>query len=564
MKRSVLRLLTLLLTMSMTAGCPDQRFDDDDSEDDDDSSDDDDSGDDDDTDLDDDDASDDDDVLDDDDSGSDDDDVLDDDDTLPPSPCDEAIARQTNIGCEFWAVDLDNAENFVDNAAGGQFAVAVANAHDTLTSHVEIHINVADQGLPIVEQLVDQADIPAGELHVFNLPRRDVDGENITPNVDDGPQTWLSSRAFRITSDAPVVVYQFNTLDQQVSNDASLLLPIHSLGLDHIALTYTPSGPIAFAGNRGYVTVVGVHPGTEVDVTPVYDILDGLGVSAVSAGVGIEAGTTRSFDIGTFDVLNLETTFMELTFPPGPEPDLTGTTVTSNLPVAVFVGTDLSLIETTIFNPDACCAEHLEEQVPPIRALRSNYVVSHSAKRSTSATWEYDVYRVLASGVGTTVTTSLPTPDDTFTLAPGEFREFYSQTGFVVESTAPVLLAQYLVAGGDLPAGLSGDSSLMYVPPVAQRLDSYIFTTGQGFSSNHVVISMVEGTVAAVDGTELSLAGCAGPMVDGVYDAQTYQSWTCDIADGAHSVSADAPVAIYVYGYYNAGSYAYAGGASLQ
>jgi hypothetical protein len=549
----------LCLILALGAGCPSPR-DDDDS------------------------AGADDDVTDDDDASDDDDDASDDDDTEPPDPCDEAVSRLTNIGCEFWAVDLDNAENFVDNAAGAQFAVAVANTSDTLTAEVEVRINEAAPGDPLSLTVVASASVPPGGLAVIDLPRRDVDGDNITTNTDDGPQTWLSSRAFRINSDAPIVAYQFNTIDQQFSNDASLLLPTHALGVTHYVLTNSPSGPFGDLGplgdfgprNRGYVTIVGVYAETEVDVTPTFDIVAGEGVPAVVTGgdgedIGILAHTQETFRLGPFDVLNLETTLLVFDFfdPPLLLPDLTGTLVASDQPVAVFTGTDLSLFSdgwAAANDPDGdgpCCAEHIEEQVLPTRALRNTFVVSRSAVRS-STTPENDIYRIMAAGVAANVTTSLPGGDASFSLLPGEFRQMISQTGFIVEADNPVQVAQFLVAGGDVPSGTIGDSSMLIVPPVEQRLEEYTFTTGEGFSRNHVVVSLVDGTNAELDGVSLLSAGCAGPAAEGTLFGDDYVAWTCDIDDGVHQVTADAPIAIYVYGYYSAGSYAYPGGAALD
>jgi hypothetical protein len=515
---------------------------------------------------------------DDDDDATDDDDDGTDDDDADANPC-TAPARLTNVGCIFWAVDLDNAENFVDDAAAGQFAVAVANVHDEPAT-VVVRINTAAVGDPVAEQFVESTTIDPGDLYVFRLPRRDVDGENVVDGTDDGTQTWLSSRAFHIVSTAPVVAYQFNTLDQQFSNDASLLLPDRALAREHVVLGYSPGAPTSFFGapaNRSYVTIVGTAIGTEVTVTPTADIVAGDGVPALNPGaaglagrIGIAAGTDATFTLGPFDVLNLETLIavdLDELFALG-LPDLSGTRVSSTEPVAVFTGVDLTAV-TTVDEEGSCCAEHIEQQVLPTRVMRSDYVVSRSAVRN-EANPEPDVYRILASTAGTTVTTTLPGADASFTLGAGEFREFSARTGFVVESSGPLHVAQFLVQGTE--AGAIGDSALLYVLPVQQRRASYTLTTGEGFSENWIVISGVEGTAPRLDGRDMAAAGCSGPVTDGVHDGSTYVAWTCPVADGVHQVFTGAdvgdedglPIAVYVYGYYSAGSYAYPGGASLD
>ena len=64
---------------------------------------------------------------------------------------------------------------------------------------------------------------------------------------------------------------------------------------------------------------------------------------------------------------------------------------------------------------------------------------------------------------------------------------------------------------------------------------------------------------------------CGGPKTDGTFDSTTYVSYTCDIADGVHTVhsgptpeEADTPIGVFVYGYYYAGSYAYPAGADIR
>ena len=61
-------------------------------------------------------------------------------------------------------------------------------------------------------------------LHTTVLPHRYVDGSTV-----------YQGGAYRITSDLPVVVYQFNPLSNEgvFSNDASVLLPGPNLGQEY-------------------------------------------------------------------------------------------------------------------------------------------------------------------------------------------------------------------------------------------------------------------------------------------------------------------------------------------
>jgi hypothetical protein len=180
-----------------------------------------------------------------------------------------------------------------------------------------------------------------------------------------------------------------------------------------------------------------------------------------------------------------------------------------------------------------------------------------------------DYYRIMAYETAT-VTTNLSPPNDSFTLAAGEYHDFFVNTGFTVETTDGYLhVAQYLVDAGNTTAGI-GDTALLYVPAVEQRRGVYVFTTGVDFSSNYAVISAPENTPMKIDDLDVT-TNCAGPNVDGEIEGVTYESWTCEIEDGIHTVhsgdnqdEADYPIGVLVYGYYYAGSYAYPAGSDLR
>ncbi len=501
-----------------------------------------------------------------DDDDMDDDDSGGDDDTTEGDGCTAA----GNLGTEFWAVDLDNAENAYDDAASGQFAVAVAHVEGDGATHVVVEINEADPGQPLDLQEVDSVDIQPGASHLFLLPRRDADGENATDGNDDGPQTWLSSRAFRIRSDLPVAAFQFNPWDQRFANDATLLLPTEQLGTAHAVVSFPPSAPAPEPGpaNRTYVTVVGTVEGTEVQVTPTRDLASGEGVPPVIPGVGVQEGTTGSFMLGPFDTLNLETT-LDNQHLGGDWGDLTGTVIGSTAPVAVFSGVDLAHV-TGPQHTDACCADHIEQQVPPDHSAGTRFVVPHSAQRATVYA-ECDVYRILAVEDTTTVTTSLPAPDDHFEIEAGRFEEFCVTTGFTLEADRPVHVVQLLVAGGAVegaPTGL-GDPSMVHIPPVEEWRGSHVFPAAGEFPTNYAVVVAPSGTLVVVDGIQVTAAEapCMGPTSLGTLDGEPYESWTCPLDDGTHEVRAgtdpedpEACIAAIVYGYDESASVAFAGG----
>ena len=220
--------------------------------------------------------------------------------------------------------------------------------------------------------------------------------------------TVLDSLAYRIETSIPVTVYQFNPLDnlQEVfSNDASLLLPVDVLGKYYIAMTREQT----FTNLRGYVTVVAVKDETQVSITVTAPTMASNGFEHM------EPGETLVVNMNRYDVFNIET------YQPGA--DLTGTVVLSNHNVAVFGGSEASnapntatcgsdgfcewdgetacetLLDCIEFN--TCCADHLEQQMLPVKTWGTSYLATKSMERGA----EKDIWRIMAAENGTQVTT---------------------------------------------------------------------------------------------------------------------------------------------------------------
>jgi hypothetical protein len=465
--------------------------------------------------------------------------------------CAATTVNTSNVGCEFWAVDLDNNKDQFNDAAGAVWGLVVSNAGDE-PADVVVEQNDAAQGQTPAPTMVRRMGVAPGALTIIEMPTREVDGS--LQGNNEGPGTMLSSRAFRVTSTQPVVVYQFNALRSQYSNDASLLIPSPSLGQTYRALSWPSGKPISVLGSpidRGYLTIVGTKAGTHVHVTVSQAILGGPGVPATPAG--------GSFDvtIGPFDVLNLETDGM-----PG---DLTGSVVTSSAPVAVFVGTELSggVTDPTppprSTNPGSCCLDHLEEQLLPVESYGKKFVIPRSPPRGTPA--EPDYIRFMGVAAVADVKTNLPAPNDRFSLAPGQVKTILTTSDLIVDSSEPVAIGQVLVSQDYTEDGI-GDPSLSVLPAVDQFRQDYLFLVPGSWIKNYVVIGMPEGTTVEIDGTAIG-SNCTG-MTSGTLDGINYVSRRCPLSEGVHTMTGDKPFGIVAYGYGNAGSYAFVGGSNVK
>jgi hypothetical protein len=180
--------------------------------------------------------------------------------------------------------------------------------------------------------------------------------------------------------------------------------------------------------------------------------------------------------------------------------------------------------------------------------------------RSSGSWIEPDVIRFMGVAAEATVKTNLPPPFDSFTLAPGQMRETYAQKDFTVESSEPIAIAQILVAQNWIQGTPKGDPSLTIFPAVDQYRRNYLFSVPTSWAEDWVVITMPVGANVTLDGT--ALPSCVVRQA-GTVDGTDYETHTCYLSEGPHAMAGDKPFGIAAYGYGDAGSYAFVGGANI-
>jgi hypothetical protein len=402
-------------------------------------------------------------------------------------------------------------------------------------------------GADFIEE-VESVVIAPGDLEVFRLPRREVDGssafnpcatdsecslpdrcfcsggalpgspgardcrcrsESLADGMNDGSHSALTARGYRVRSQLPVIAYQFNPLDNVgvFSNDASLLLPTSALGDAYtvvgwpqtIANSSLPAEDFDSSRTdedlRAFLTIVATAPETHVTVRMGSDVREVHGVTGpLSTFV---AGDVAEFDLGAFDVINLETH--------GFNADFTGSVVTSNAGVAVFSGSEAS--DAPRFDDLAnrrCCADHLEEQLFPDDVLGADFWIGRTPSRSPAlnrafltadSVGEFDEsewVRVVAVEAGaTTVSTTLPAPWDMFDIFEGENVIIEADRNFHLVTSQRVAVMQVLASQeavgipGDYPGG---DPAIIAVPPVAQWRQDYVFLTPDLYAFDFLTI----------------------------------------------------------------------------
>jgi IgGFc binding protein len=517
-----------------------------------------------------------------------------------------AVADQdhSNVGCEYWAADLDQAVISPSlNAAAQQYAIVVSNVQPDVPATVTVEQDDSTPGNPPQVRTVASAVIAPQNLNVFKLGPREVDG-SADGTYHTGTGTALTRHAYHVTSNMPIVAYQFNPLDNVnvFSNDASQLLPVSALNSGSgrayvvaawpqtIAITTDPQTNFGL-NLRSFLAILGATPDTHVHIKTTARIIPG-GPLTNGLAVGGEADAT----IQPYEVLNLETGDFNA--------DFTGTFLDADGPIVVFPGSQAS--DAPFFDKLAdryCCADHLEHQETPIRAVGKTYALAKMPSRTKAVIAaggnigevdEPEFYRVVAvEDGGTDVTTTLPAPWDAFTLAnAGDSVTITSTHSFTLSASqaVTVLDVQSSQDAGGVPRGLpGGDPSLPNVAPIEQWRSDYVLLTPDKYVFDYLVIVAPSAAAVYLDGLPLGPAVCDVSPGDGLTTAERgsatppYLVYTYQLSyplidptqtppnnikpgkqnDGVHHVQANLPVGVIAYGFDSYVSYAYAGGTQL-
>ncbi len=508
------------------------------------------------------------------------------------NPCAGDFKSNTNVGCDYWAVDLDNAVDGSYDAQNAQFSLIVSNTADAeATVTVTLGPDSTAAGAKSKKWTV-----PAKGLQVIDLPDKSWG----VPNQNQEGSS-INNRAFRVQATQPIVAYQFNPLQNYgvFSNDASLLLPTGSLGDEYWIVSRNQLGDKF----RSYFTVIATQPGkTDVTVIVSAPTIAGVGVAKMSLG------GKMTFTLDQGQVLNVESNAVEA--------DLTGSWVKATAPVAVFGGSEasnspqigncvpktkgssakvcassmlggFSVPKSCTKDADCeseCCADHLEEQLFPTKSWGTSYVGARLSPRGK----EQDAWRIVAAENGTNVTITPNIGVSVPTLNQGQSFEFETTQDFLINADKPVLVAQYMassyatVTAGSMPctndascksqygilatctsAGFTkecaaiGDPSMILDVATTQYLDEYLFLVPDKYKLNYVTIIAPQGATVKLDGN---------PLLSSGFSTIPGTSWTVarlPIAAGKHALVGNQKVGLFVYGYDDDVSYGYPGGAGL-
>ncbi len=420
------------------------------------------------------------------------------------------------IGCDYYPVVTQQYDPYV---GANPYAVAVANTTDQAAT-----ITITRGPNPVVTDMV-----AAGSVKVFPLPwvAELANGS--------GPSVLAVDGAYRLRSTQPVTVYQFNPLNADVTNDASLMLPVN---------TWTGNYLVAAWQNWDALGLPGFYSVTASQDNTTVTLKSPKGGTPTQAGGGVDGQGNGVVVLNEGDVLQL------ITASGG---EFTGSIVSADKPVQVMGGHECTNVPLEIV---AC--DHLEESMFPIETLAKEYIVVPPVQVPNDALEKAVIVRIVASEANTTLTFDPDQPVNKLLANAGDFVEIPPTTAkFVVKADKKILVAEYMVGQG-ANFGTS-DPAMLIAVPSAQYRSSYLFYAQTGWQANYVDIVAPAGANVTVDG-----AAVGGFVPIGASGFSLAHVKLSNAGDGSHSVIGDQKVGISVSGVVDYGSYWYPGGLDLD
>jgi IgGFc binding protein len=484
-------------------------------------------------------------------------------------PCSPTTLGMGNVGCDFWPTVTANPVW----SGGFHFGVLLGNVSATKIAIVTItgpgKAQLSSQTCDSGSLCLDPLEVRAVALDwVGELKGADWQ----TPYQPVGPTTSVKSLngAYHVTSNEPLVAYQFNPLEGSVPNgapcpalpgnptrcysystDASLLLPAHTLSSSYVVSDYhawheTAFPPPSGTGKLNMGDFVAITA-TQMDTVLTLNLAGNQSVLGWPRALPGEPG---ALTMNAGQVIEL--------FTPGASADetLSGTEISSNnKSFQVLSGLGCASIPR---DPTHC--SHLEDPVLPTEILGKDYVVP-SLYGASGDRFGHTI-RVQSISDDTAVTFE-PTMLTGVTLSRGEVVQIDNVMVDVrISSTTAFAVSQYVNGRSKaVPDGLTvGGPNQVTISPSSQFRTSYAFAASPAYEASFAAVIAPTGAAVMLDGVAIMsdsfmAVGASGMSVARVELTQN---------DRVHLLSADKPVGLLVYGFTPYASYAYAGGLDLK
>ncbi|HTN89076.1 MAG TPA: IgGFc-binding protein [Sorangium sp.] len=480
-----------------------------------------------------------------------------------PKTCAEAAASKSYIGCDFWPTVTANIVWSIFD-----YAVVVANAGDEVAE-----VEVTRAGAAVVH-----AEVQPNSLTKIYLPwvpeLKGPDATACASGKSLSSSVRVDGGAYHLVSTRPVTVYQFNALEYKgaggpdgkdwsscpglrscstngvsygcfsFTNDASLLLPSTAM-TGNYRITGQQGWNDAQMG--GYMVITGIQDGTSVTV----NVAQG---GAVVAGEDIPAtpgGGSFTVELDGGDVVEILGS---------PSSDLSGSLVTATGPVQVLTG--MPCVRSPV---GAAACDHIEESVFPAETLGKRYFVT--VPTSPGGEVFGHIVRLYGNVDGTALTYPSGRPDGApTTINAGQVvdlslvRRDFEIVGDHEFAVSTFMLGATIVDRDNTGPDQKGDPSQSHATAVEQYRIKYVFLAPSDYDESYIDIVQPLDASVTLDGVAVDVAPAQIGNGSGFGVARVRLGRG---NNGAHVLTASAPVGIQVIGYGSYTSYQYPGGLNL-
>jgi autotransporter-associated beta strand protein len=411
-----------------------------------------------------------------------------------------------NSGTEFWLTFPGNYAP--DTNSPPQVLLSISGSFGTIGA-------VSIPGVPFVTNFT----IPASGLTNITLPS--------LADLGDAIDT-IQTNGVHVTAGSPVNVDAFDHV--AYTTDAYLGLPIKTLGTLYMVLGY-----------RNVFTGVPELNGTEFALVACQDNTTVTIVPSSTVG-GHAAGTP-------YNILLMQGQTYQLRNTNDAPADLTGTTLSSSGPIAVFGGHQCADIPSS--NVFFC--DYVVEQLLPTAFWGTNFVTVPLATRTKA-----DTFRCVALQGQTVVFTNGVTEA---TLGQGQVTEFQLTNAAQITATGPILVAQY-GNSSDYDGVANADPLMMQVIPTSLYASSYQVVTPftNYFPSTTNFLNLTVPTAAI--GKVVLDSGFIPSSAFSVIGTSGYSAAQVGVSSGLHHLltTNGTPFGVEVYGWSTYDAYGYPGG----
>ncbi len=399
------------------------------------------------------------------------------------------------------------------------------------------------------------------QIYKFSIAYQnfELEGFNISGILRNSTQVKpISQQAFHVVSESEVTVY---ALSQAIkTSDAFLTIPTDALGTEYLVMAYRSDGTatsttqIDGSSTPSQCAIIATDSNTIVHITP-----------TTSTFIGGLA--PRDIILQKGEVYLLQDSIS----PKKLNGDLTGTSITSDKPVAVFGGQQRARLP--IGFPTLNSRDFLCEEMQPVPTWGRNYFITPYPQATNTRNRGTDLYRIMASEDNTLVFLN---GNPLVMLNKGQLYENVLNQSEYISSSAPILIAQFKKTSVESQGtNVTSDPFMMIIPPREQYLKQYRCTNVQvrdigsdtTYTEQYMTVIVPKYALDSVKLDGVKINPIEKKDIPFVYTDQLcvpYVYAWLKVGDGVHSIEANVPFGLLVYGYGYANSYGYVGGMALN